>query len=92
MRQTGTKARGHIVIDIQGCGLSMLNYVSIIKHVTQAGVLHYPEISERVSLVNAGWFITTLWGAIRPWLPTRTQEKMNILGGSGRNDGGEVLV
>jgi hypothetical protein len=42
--------------------------------------MQYPEISEKVFIINAGWIITTLWAAIKPFIPSRTEEKLTILG------------
>lgn len=85
VRATGAKTRGHIVIDISGVGLNALSYMSIIKHLSSQGVLRYAEITERVSLVNSSWVVSTLWNAIKPFLPVRTQEKLNILNTSASN-------
>jgi hypothetical protein len=85
-RRVGGKCRGVIVIDIADCGFDMLNHISTIRRIAENGVLRYPEISEKVYLINAGWFISTLWGAIQPFLPTRTVQKLSILrGGDNQN-------
>ncbi len=75
----GGKTRGMIIIDISGCGFGMLTSISVIKRLSSVGVLRYPEITERVCVVNAGWVISALWSAIRPFVPTRTQSKFSIL-------------
>ena len=77
----GQRVRGVIVIDVHGCGLDMLNYLSVVRRLSSAGVLHYPEISEKVYIANAGWVLSTLWAAIRPFLPTRTQNKVTVISG-----------
>lgn len=64
--------------------------MSVIKQVSNAGVLRYPEISERVYVVNAGWAISALWGTIRPLLPTRTESKFRILSGGAESIFGEI--
>jgi len=74
--------RGIIVCDITGAGLGMINYISVIKQISSKGILYYPEITEKVILVNAGWIISTLWAAVRPFLPKRTKGKFKILGSS----------
>lgn len=79
VRAAGNKVRGVIIIDVSNCGLSMLGYISVIKQLSSAGVLRYPEITERVYVVNAGWVMSTLWSAIKPLLPTRTEAKFRIL-------------
>lgn len=79
VRATGNKTRGMIVIDIDGGGLSMLGYISVIKRIASSGVLMYPEINERVTIVNAGWFMSTLWAAVKPLLPKRTEGKIRIM-------------
>lgn len=71
--------RGVITIDIAGAGLGMLGYVSVVKKIANAGVLMYPEINERVTIVNAGWFMSSLWAAVKPFLPLRTEGKIKIM-------------
>ena len=79
VRAAGGKVRGIIIIDIAGYGFNMLGYIPIIKQLTSSGVLNYPEITEKVYMINAGWFITTVWNTIKPFLPTRTEAKFEIL-------------
>jgi hypothetical protein len=74
------KVGGIIVIDITDCGLSFLSSVSVLTKICSSGILRYPEISEKVFIVNAGWLVTTLWTAIKPFIPSRTEEKLTILG------------
>jgi hypothetical protein len=79
VRSTGKKTRGHIVIDITGVGINTLGYISIIKHLSSTASTRYPEITERVSMVNSSWIVSSLWAAVKPFCPIRTQEKLNIL-------------
>jgi hypothetical protein len=74
------KVGGIIVIDITDCGMSFLSFVSVLTKICSSGILRYPEISEKVFIINAGWLITTLWAAIKPFIPSRTEEKLTILG------------
>lgn len=41
-----------------------------------------PEISQRVYLANAGWVLSTLWEAAKPFIPARTLDKVKIIGSS----------
>jgi hypothetical protein len=77
---SNSKVGGVIVIDIADCGMSFLSYVSILTKICSSGILQYPEISEKVFIINAGWLITTLWTAIKPFIPSRTEDKLTILG------------
>ena len=79
VRASGDRTRGTIIIDIAGGGLGMLGYIAVVKRIANSGVLMYPEINERVTIVNAGWFISTLWAAVRPFIPKRTDGKIKIL-------------
>jgi hypothetical protein len=79
VRARGDRTRGVIAIDLAGAGLGMLGYMATVKRIATAGVLMYPEINERVTIVNAGWFISTLWSAIKPFLPKRTEGKIRIV-------------
>ena len=45
-------------------------------------VLCHLEISQRVYLINAGWMLSTLWEAAKPFIPARTLQKVKILGNS----------
>ena len=80
VRAQGGKTRGTIVVDISEAGIGMLGYISLIKRISSNGVLNYPEITEKVYMVNAGWVVSTLWAAITPFLPSRTKGKFSILG------------
>ena len=90
VRSAGNKVRGLIIIDVAGCGLGMLGYMSVIKQLSSAGVLRYPEITERVCVVNAGWVVSALWSAIKPFLPTRTEAKFRILSGDSKSIFGDI--
>jgi len=74
------KVRGMFIMDMSGTGLSMLGYISTIKALTKQGILRYPEISQRVYLANAGWVLSTLWEAAKPFIPARTLFKVKIVG------------
>ena len=71
---------GIIIIDISECSFSFLGYISILKELCSTGVMRYPEISEKIFIINAGWILTTLWSAIKSFIPTRTEQKLKILG------------
>ena len=80
VRKAGGKTRGMIVVDVEGAGLSTITYMSVVKRISKSGVMQYPEITERVNMINSGWFFSTIWSAVKPFLPTRTKGKFRVLG------------
>ena len=79
VRKAGKKTRGMIVVDVDGAGLSTIGYISVVKRISKSGVMQYPEITERVNMINSGWFFSTLWGAVKGFLPSRTKGKFRVL-------------
>ena len=75
-----TKRRAVIVVDCDGAGLSHVRHMSVIKHLSRIGTSYYPEITRRVHLVRAGWFLPAVWRAISPLLPEHTRNKVHIAG------------
>lgn len=57
-----------------------MSSISVLIKICSSGIMRYPEISEKVFIINAGWLITTLWTTIKPFIPSRTEEKLTILG------------
>lgn len=86
VRKQGEKVRGIIIIDVSKCGLGMLGYIPVIKQLSSTGVLRYPEICEKVYIVNSGWFMHALWEGIKSFLPSRTQGKFHILSSGDHNE------
>ena len=80
VRKAGGKTRGMIIVDVEGAGLSTITYISVVKRISKSGVMQFPEITERVNMINSGWFFSTLWAAVKPFLPTRTKGKFRVLG------------
>ena len=79
VRKAGEKTRGMIVVDVEGAGLSTIGYISVVKRISKSGVMQYPEITERVNMINSGWFFSTLWSAVKAFLPSRTKGKFRVL-------------
>jgi hypothetical protein len=78
VRSCPGKIGGILIIDITNCGLNFLTYLSTLKQLCTHGVLQYPEITEKIYIINAGWVISTLWSAVKSFIPARTEEKLEI--------------
>lgn len=76
----GEKERGMIVVDLDGISMSMLWNISVLKTIIHAGPLFYPEITKRVFIIRTPYFFTSLWSLVKPFIPSRTQDKIRILG------------
>lgn len=75
-----TKQRAVIVVDCDGAGLGHVRHMGVIKHLSRIGTSYYPEITRRVHLIRAGWFLPAAWRAISPLLPEHTRNKVHIAG------------
>lgn len=91
-----TRAQGHLVDDnfmvlnVQGLGLT--TFWSMRQQLQQLlSILdeNFPELSGRVQIINAPSLFTTIWSAIKGWLPPQTAEKINI---SGANYAGDIFA
>jgi hypothetical protein len=54
----------------------------VLKQVAQCDQSNYPEVLQRVYVVNAPFIFSTVWGVIKGFLDKRVQDKIRILGGS----------
>mmetsp|Transcript_39424 Transcript_39424/g.77557 ORF Transcript_39424/g.77557 Transcript_39424/m.77557 type:complete len:287 (-) Transcript_39424:264-1124(-) len=82
VRKAGKKIRGLIVVDLQGLSMSLLWHISLIKKITSIGPPNYPEITMRVCIVRAPTIFSMIWKAVVPFLPSRTKDKVKVLGNS----------
>ena len=73
--------RATLIVDNGGMGMSALWNASIIKRVASVGLAYFPELTGKIFIIRAPWFISSLWALVRPLLPERTLEKIDILGG-----------
>ena len=76
----GTKQQALIINDATGISLSFLWYVKTFKRIVDIGPANYPEVTYKVIIVNAPSAVTAIWTVVSAFLPTRTKEKVMILG------------
>jgi hypothetical protein len=76
----GTKQQALIINDATGISLSFLWYVKTFKRIVDIGPANYPEVTYKVIIVNAPSAVTAIWAVVSAFLPTRTKEKVVILG------------
>lgn len=71
-------AKSIAVIDVKGVGIWDLvgPKLECVKKCVGMANQHYPERSLVVYFVNASWFFTAVWGAIKPWVHPNTQRKV----------------
>ena len=43
------------------------------------GPAYYPEMTERVFILQAPWVVAKIWAVLAPLLPTATQSKVAIV-------------
>ncbi|WFD36612.1 hypothetical protein MCUN1_003497 [Malassezia cuniculi] len=88
-----TRAQGHLVDDnfmvlnVQGLGIT--TFWSMRQQLQQLlSILdeNFPELSGRVQIINAPSLFSTVWAAIKGWLPPHTAEKINISGSNFKSD------
>jgi hypothetical protein len=72
--------RATLIVDNGGMGMSALWNASIIKRVASVGLAYFPELTGKIFIIRAPWFISSIWALVRPLLPERTLEKIDILG------------
>mmetsp|Transcript_9173 Transcript_9173/g.11454 ORF Transcript_9173/g.11454 Transcript_9173/m.11454 type:complete len:281 (-) Transcript_9173:2066-2908(-) len=80
LRESNDKQKGIAICDLNGIGLSAMKYVSLIREVSSLSVANYPEMVERVVIVNAPSMVSMFWKVIKPFLPERTRKKVKIMG------------
>jgi len=88
-----SKAAGHpvetscTILDLGGVSLS--NFYRVKDYVMQASSIgqdRYPETMGKFYIINAPWAFSTVWMLIKPWLDEVTVKKINILGGSYKDE------
>ena len=68
------------IVDVSGC--SLRQYWNLKSHMQAASVLataHYPETLDRIFIVGAPAFFTTVWAWIKRWFDPATVAKIFIL-------------
>ncbi len=47
---------------------------------------YYPEILNKMFIINSGYIFKGIWLIIRNWIDQKTQKKIHIIAGSGRKE------
>jgi hypothetical protein len=71
------------IVDVGGC--SMRQYWNLKGHMQAASQLataHYPETLDRIYIVGAPFFFSTVWGWIKRWFDPITVSKIFVLSAS----------
>ena len=71
-----------VIIDCKGFKMKTFNkYVrEVLKHAADISSPNYPEALGMCIVVNAPWFVKTIWAVARGFLAKRTRKKFRILG------------
>lgn len=70
-------------------GVSLTSFYRVKDYVMQAASIgqdRYPETMGRFYIINAPWAFSAVWSVIKPWLDEVTVKKVNILGGTYRDE------
>lgn len=69
------------IVDISGVGLKQFwNLKSHMQAASQLATAHYPETLDRIFIIGAPVFFSTVWGWIKRWFDPITVSKIFILG------------
>ena len=70
------------IIDCKGFKMKTFNkYVrEVLKHAADISNPNYPEALGMCIVVNAPWFVKTIWAVAKGFLAKRTRKKFRILG------------
>ncbi|KAG5975614.1 hypothetical protein E4U55_007615 [Claviceps digitariae] len=68
------------IVDITGVGLKQFwNLKSHMQAASQLATAHYPETLDRIFIIGAPFFFSTIWGWIRRWFDPMTVSKIHVL-------------
>ena len=72
--------RFHVVTDLCGIGVAHARprVVSVLRRVSEIFKENYPEVQERIIVVNAPWGFASMFKLVRPFIPARTQAKIEV--------------
>ncbi|KAI1336014.1 CRAL-TRIO domain-containing protein [Xylariaceae sp. FL0016] len=69
------------IVDISGVSLRMFwNLKAHMQAASQLATAHYPETLDRIFIIGAPMFFSTVWGWIKKWFDPVTVSKIFILG------------
>lgn len=69
------------IVDISGVGLKQFwNLKNHMQAASQLATAHYPETLDRIFIIGAPMFFSTVWGWIKRWFDPITVSKIFVLG------------
>ncbi|KAH6984682.1 CRAL-TRIO domain-containing protein [Ilyonectria sp. MPI-CAGE-AT-0026] len=69
------------IVDVSGVGLKQFwNLKAHMQVASQLATAHYPETLDRIFVIGAPFFFSTVWGWIKRWFDPITVSKIFILG------------
>ncbi|UNI16832.1 hypothetical protein JDV02_003230 [Purpureocillium takamizusanense] len=69
------------IVDISGVGLKQFwNLKGHMQAASQLATAHYPETLDRIFIIGAPMFFSTVWGWIKRWFDPITVSKIFVLG------------
>lgn len=69
------------IVDISGVGLKQFwNLKGHMQSASQLATAHYPETLDRIFIIGAPMFFSTVWGWIKRWFDPITVSKIFVLG------------
>lgn len=81
-KETGIENRGYYVItDLKGLGLKAISNQKATQFMSNCTAENYPEMLDKVYLVNAPWIFEKIYGIMTPFLDKDTVSKFIISSG-----------
>uniref|UniRef100_A0A1D1YUG2 SEC14 cytosolic factor n=1 Tax=Anthurium amnicola TaxID=1678845 RepID=A0A1D1YUG2_9ARAE len=87
-----SKKHGHYigtclkVLDMTGLKISALGQIKLLTIISTVDDLNYPEKTDTYYIVNAPYIFSACWKVVKPLLQERTQRKVQVLQGCGRDE------
>lgn len=80
----GSKMKGNVdrimvIADVENLGTKNLK-LSLTKKNVESLLKYCPERQSRLIGINANWFAATIWAMVKPMIPKKTLEKIQVFG------------
>eukprot|EP00475_Leptophrys_vorax_P014793 TRINITY_DN21057_c0_g1_i1.p1 TRINITY_DN21057_c0_g1~~TRINITY_DN21057_c0_g1_i1.p1 ORF type:complete len:390 (-),score=109.69 TRINITY_DN21057_c0_g1_i1:30-1058(-) len=81
-RKTGKLVLGCKILDLTGLGLKHAHTTALgyMRQMSHSGQANYPEMLDKMIIVNAPTVFTVIWGLVKHMLHARNQSKILVLG------------
>lgn len=70
----------HVIIDVEGLGLTFLRHIMNLQPIFDIGFTHLPEMVKTVTLLRAPRLFTQFWRLLQAIVPPATLRKFRVLG------------